>query len=126
MLLVVVLLLACSGLFALDDDIEFHGPLYDLVSSAWNDRLTSWHSQLFDALVILIGLHLTAIAYYTWIKRKNLILPMITGTTRVQVEAFIQPVCGGGKVQVLFAVTIAGFVFWCIESDALLLWLSAD
>jgi len=69
----------CFGLFAVNDEINYYSPLSFLLNSDWNDRLTYWHSVLFNVLLYLIILHILAIAYYFFLKRKNLILPMIIG-----------------------------------------------
>ena len=123
-LLGLILIQSGLGLFAVNDEIDFHGPLYDLVNAAWSDLLTSWHAQGFNALLLLIGLHVSAIVYYAWLKHQNLILPMITGRTNVANNTVIHPIRGGGKIQLLISVAIAGWVFWSIESGALLRWLS--
>jgi cytochrome b len=123
-LLGLVFIQAGFGLFAMNDEIEFHGPLYELVNSTWSEGLTSWHVQGFNALLLLIGIHMSAIGYYTWVKRKNLILPMITGKAFVGRGVVIHPINGGGKIQFIIAVTIASWVFWSIESGALVEYLS--
>jgi cytochrome b len=115
---------AGSGLFSLNDEIEFHGPLYDLVSANASKRLTGWHTRGFNILLAIIGLHVSAIAYYSRFKRKNLTLPMITGTMRISEKMQVQPVRGGGKIHCLVSVAIAVTLFWCIESGALLQWLT--
>jgi len=125
LMLSVILTQACFGLFALNDEIEFHGPLYDLVSAFWSERLTAWHRQLFYGLVLLITLHLAAISYYTWFKRKKLIMPMITGKTWVADETPFKVVRGSRKIHLLLAVCMSAMVFWCIESGALLRWITA-
>lgn len=123
-LLGITLAQAGLGLFANNDDFDFHGPLYGLVSNFHSDRLTHWHTQLINVLSILVGLHVIAILYYTCIKRKDLVLPMITGTTFVAEKAAYKPVYGGGMVRFLLAITIAGTVFLGIKSGILLQYLS--
>ncbi|MDJ0642428.1 MAG: cytochrome b/b6 domain-containing protein [Erythrobacter sp.] len=86
---VVVLLLAMLvqvslGLFAGDPFDGATGPLNPLVGVLTADMLTDWHETFFDAIVVLIGLHLAAIAYYAAIKRNNLIGPMIGGKRTVE------------------------------------------
>jgi len=80
---ITLLIQACFGLFAINDEINFYGPLSFMLSSYWNDRLTYWHSLLFNVLSYLIILHILAITYYFFRKRKNLLLPMITGNTEI-------------------------------------------
>ena len=123
-LLGVTLAQAGLGLFIGNDDVAFHGPLSDLISPIWTDRLTGWHGRLVTVLAVLIGLHLIAIGYYTCLKHKNLVYPMITGNAWVADKVSVQTIYGGGKVQLMLAVTIAGMAFWCIESGAMLRWFS--
>lgn len=69
---------AVSGLFA-NDDIAFKGPLNKLVDAAVSDFLTGLHQNMLWWMVGLIGLHLVAVAYYHWIKKDELLQPMIRG-----------------------------------------------
>lgn len=85
-LLVVLTIQAGTGLFA-NDDIFLEGPLTHLVSDDTSDLLTSIHHLTLYALYGLIGLHLSAIAFYEIYKRQRLILPMITGRKNMQGEA---------------------------------------
>ena len=66
------------GLFANDQVLEA-GPLYGYVEGATSDRLTTLHKQLFDLVVVAIAIHVGAALFYLWVRRENLILPMITG-----------------------------------------------
>jgi cytochrome b len=80
---VLALLAACglqsaTGLFS-KDDIASEGPLARYVSDALVDRFTRAHDAGANALYVLLGLHLLAVALYRWVKRENLVLPMITG-----------------------------------------------
>jgi cytochrome b len=114
-LLTLLLLQAVSGLFA-NDDISFHGPLFQLIDSGLSDRLTKVHHIVFDALTILIGLHIAAIVFYVRIKRNNILKPMITG---YRDNAHGSSAQGGGVIPFLIAVLIAGSVV-CIASGELL------
>jgi len=78
LMLAVLLLQACTGLFA-NDDIATEGPLAKLVSKALSDRITGVHHLNVKLLYVLIGLHLSAIAYYFFYKRENLVKSMFTG-----------------------------------------------
>jgi len=112
------------GLFAMNDDIEFHGPLYELVNTTLSKRLTSWHAVSFYGLLLFIAIHVSAIGYYAWFKGENLVLPMITGKTKPDYDITPQ-IYGGGKLQLIIAVSTAGIVFWSIESGALVQYLSS-
>ncbi|MEP0190579.1 MAG: cytochrome b/b6 domain-containing protein [Erythrobacter sp.] len=81
---VVALLLAMSvqvgmGLFAGDPYDGATGPLNILVGVETADWLTNTHEWFYWVVLGLVALHLAAIAFYTLIRRKKLIVPMITG-----------------------------------------------
>lgn len=84
-LLLVVGIQASTGLFT-DDDIAFQGPLAKYVSNATVSLLSSIHALNSNILFGLIGLHLVAIAYYQWVKRESILMPMIHGDKQVNVE----------------------------------------
>ena len=68
-----------SGLLS-DDEIAFSGPLTRFVSGEWVGRATWFHADVGQYLVIgLVALHLLAIAYYTLVRRKTLVRPMLHG-----------------------------------------------
>ena len=76
-----------TGLFA-DDEIANTGPLNKRVSNATGLKLTHWHSGPGQWLIVaLIALHLGAIAYYFFAKRRNLVGPMLSGDKRLAVPA---------------------------------------
>jgi cytochrome b len=67
-----------TGLFA-NDDIAFEGPLFGLIDKDVSDKLSGWHIKIVNLLIVLVGLHLAAIAFYQLVKKHSLILPMLTG-----------------------------------------------
>lgn len=69
---------AGTGLFA-TDDIDFYGPLSELVEEDLAKWLSGWHRKSSDLVLGLIGLHLAAILYYWLVKKDNLVGPMLTG-----------------------------------------------
>lgn len=77
-LLALLLAQALTGLFA-NDQIMETGPLFGYVTAQLSDRLTTLHKQLFDVLTAAIAVHVLAALAYLFVKRENLILPMITG-----------------------------------------------
>ncbi|MGE0699016.1 MAG: cytochrome b/b6 domain-containing protein [Hyphomicrobiaceae bacterium] len=69
-----------TGLFAYDDhDSIAGGPLSGKVPEAIVATATRLHLALFDALLIVVALHIAAQALYLVWKRENLVQPMITG-----------------------------------------------
>ena len=77
-LIAVLLLQAMTGLFA-NDGLRFHGPLALLVSEETSTRLTGLHGAIFNIILMLVWLHVVAVGFYLFVKRDNLIKPMLTG-----------------------------------------------
>jgi cytochrome b len=67
------------GLFASDKDGLYQGPLSYHVSAETAETLTDRHETWFYVLLALIVLHLAAILYYRLVRRRDLIMPMVTG-----------------------------------------------
>lgn len=82
LMLLLLLAQAIMGLFATDGMI-FSGPLSRTVSGAMSSDLTSWHKLLGLALIYLIGLHIFVICLYGFVKKANLVWPMIVGKARL-------------------------------------------
>lgn len=81
-LLLILTALVGTGLFA-NDDITFQGPLFALVSKDASDKLSGWHDKLFYVLAALAILHIAAIVFYARVKKRNLVMPMLTGKKTV-------------------------------------------
>lgn len=77
-MLLVITIQAVSGLFA-NDDILLEGPYASLVGKETSDLISKIHDYNSTVLLVLIGLHLAAIAYYGVCKRNNLLPAMISG-----------------------------------------------
>ncbi len=73
-----------TGLFA-NDDIAFEGPFFDFVDKSFSNKLTSWHSTTFYVLLAFVVLHIVAIIFYRWVKKTNLVKPMLTGKKEIPV-----------------------------------------
>jgi cytochrome b len=80
-MLAALLVQASTGLFA-SDEIATEGPLSKLVSGATASLMTRIHSTNESVIYALVALHLAAIAYYFFVKRDDLVGPMITGVRR--------------------------------------------
>lgn len=79
-LLAVLLLQVGSGLFASDvDSYTFDGPLAKLISSGLSESITGFHKLLFNGILLLAAIHVTAIVAYRLLKKQNLVRPMLTG-----------------------------------------------
>ena len=106
------------GLFANDQVLEA-GPLYGYVEGATSDRLTTLHKQLFDLIVVAIAIHVGAALYYLWVRRENLIRPMITG--RKPGSSLPAGAEGVSRSRTLLAIAIlavTGALLWWVVATA--------
>ena len=67
-----------TGMFA-NDDVMLEGPYAAMVGKEMSDWLTKLHKINSYVILCLVGLHISAIAYYYFRKKENLVLPMVTG-----------------------------------------------
>ncbi|GAB1265003.1 cytochrome b/b6 domain-containing protein [Aurantivibrio infirmus] len=74
------------GLFSEDVDGLASGPLSYLVSYDLGRWAAKTHEDLFDYLLIFIGLHIAAVFFYLIFKNENLIKPMIDGNKEIPQE----------------------------------------
>ena len=116
-MLLMLLVQATLGLFA-NDKIMSTGPLFGYVTGETSDRLTSLHEKLFDVIVAAIAVHVAAALFYLWMRRENLILPMITGR---KPGALLPPGASDiGPSRTLLAVAIAGalggLLWWLVKT----------
>jgi cytochrome b len=86
---VIALLLAIAvqvglGLFAGDTDGLFSGPLNRHIDYDTTEQVTELHEDFFNVVLVLVGLHLAAIAFYLVVKRINLVGPMVTGARKAK------------------------------------------
>ena len=78
-ILALLLLQVGTGLFS-DDEIAAVGPLSKLASGAVVSQLTHYHKDIGKVIVlILVLLHIGAIAFYRIKRKKDLIRPMLVG-----------------------------------------------
>lgn len=112
-MLCLLLLQAGTGLFA-NDDIATEGPLYHLVSKDTSDLISNIHGLSFDVLLVLVGIHISAIVIYRVAHRENLLKPMLTGDKQVD-EATPAPkqVCAFRAVPLLAGAAV--LVWWIVH-----------
>ncbi|UOA10110.1 MULTISPECIES: cytochrome b/b6 domain-containing protein [Methylobacter] len=107
-----------TGLFA-NDDIAFEGPLFDFVDKSFSNKLTGLHSTTFYVLLGFVVLHIVAIIFYRWVKKTNLVTPMLTGKKEIPValaEAMaITPDKSFGPMRFILSMIISGTVVWGVS-----------
>jgi cytochrome b len=112
-LLGMLFLIVGTGLVALDEDGFFGGPLAGLVSISTSDTARELHEELFDILLVLIGLHVAAILLYRLALGRNLLGPMITG--KAELAAGVGPMKPGKWwVALICLVAAIGITRWII------------
>jgi cytochrome b len=84
------------GLFAVDVDGLYSGPLSLYVSFKQGRQLAHMHYDWFNILLWVIGLHLAAVIFYFLYKRQNLVGPMISGKRRAGQARRRMPRCRCG------------------------------
>ena len=106
-----------TGLLA-NDDIAFRGPLSDLISKEFSDKLSGYHRLAINGLIAMIVLHLCALVFYAHIKKDNLVKPMIVGTKEVS-DPDARAAQGGGVLAFVVALAIALAVVWAANGGLL-------
>jgi cytochrome b len=109
-LLAIVAAQVGTGLLS-NDDIAFEGPLVQFVDKDFSDKMTGWHSRIFWGLATLIGLHVASILFYAFVKKHNLVLPMLTGNQRVPKTWTVTP-AAGGLGRFVAAAILSGVAVW--------------
>ncbi|MBL8258686.1 MAG: cytochrome b/b6 domain-containing protein [Candidatus Competibacteraceae bacterium] len=104
---------AVTGLFA-NDDILVEGPLYGWVSKSTSDWLTSIHKFNFNLLLIVISVHIAAALFYLFVKRENLIHPMLNGLKHLPAGSFGAPPRIASAWLGLAALAVAAVAVWLL------------
>ncbi|WP_158769878.1 cytochrome b/b6 domain-containing protein [Paraglaciecola sp. L1A13] len=110
-ILIVVGTQAISGLFV-TDDVLFNGPYYASISTDLQGTMQWLHHKMFDVLLVIIGLHLTAIASYQFLLKKPLIGAMVHGHKNIQAKSGII----SSKLPLAFVIALAtvAFIYWLV------------
>lgn len=90
-LLSLILVQGISGLFT-TDDIASEGALYSLVSSKTGAFFTKLHKTNFQLIIAMVLIHISAVFFYLFYKKENLIKPMITGYKMTTESPILKPV----------------------------------
>lgn len=115
-MLAALLFQAISGLF-LTDEIMFEAPLFKYISGATASLLAEIHEANAAIIFILIGLHIAAILFYRFVKRENLVTPMITGNKEVPADLPEHNASGGSAwLGLLIFGAVAASVWFLVTS----------
>ena len=99
-----------------DDDVYTTGPLIEYVESDFSEWATGMHSTNSDILLGLMALHIAAIMFYKFVKKRRLIKPMITGTSdeHASEDSVINPLVERSMVVFLLTAAISGAISYGI------------
>ncbi len=105
-----------TGLFAQDIDFINSGPLSGLISFDAGNQASDLHHLLFDILLIMIGLHLTAVLFHEGYKSERLISAMISGWRRYGDDGPITPPtllpAPRALIALILSAAVMAFVVW--------------
>lgn len=105
-----------TGLVA-DDEIATTGPLNRFVSSAFAGAASDWHGGIGKTLlIVLVLMHVAAVLYYLWVKRRNLIAPMVYGDKTLPADAQPSADGPGRRVGALVLMLAAAALAWWVGS----------
>lgn len=100
-----------TGLFAVDVDGIESGPLSPLVSFDQGRQASAIHELSFNLLLALIGLHILTIIFYRVARRRNLVIPMITGSD-AELPSGTRPLAPAPVWRFVVAAAAAAGVAW--------------
>lgn len=102
-----------TGLIS-DDEITNAGPLTRFVKNATVSLATWWHKEVGNKLILaMIVLHITAILFYLYKKKENLIRPMIDGDKQMAQAVESSKDTTASRVAALVVLAVCGaFVYW--------------
>lgn len=106
-----------SGLFAVDIDGIESGPLSHLVNFDQGRLASAIHGVCFTLLQALIVLHVLAVLFYLVVRRRNLIGPMVTGSTAAKAPITMRR---AGPLALLVALSLSAALAWWLFADSAL------
>lgn len=113
-LLLVLVTIVVSGLFAVDVDGIESGPLSVFVDFDQGRTAAAIHHFCWNLLLALIVVHVAAILFYLVVKRRNLTWTMITGserTTQTDGEGAVP----GSRWRLLAILAVAAAIAWWVD-----------
>ncbi|MGY3610262.1 MULTISPECIES: cytochrome b/b6 domain-containing protein [unclassified Bradyrhizobium] len=109
-----VLAVVTLGLFSVDVDGLYSGPLSSHVTFEQGRHLAHLHRKWFDILLWVIALHLAAVFFYFIYKRQNLVGPMLSGKRRGDVGEAEMKVAPAWRLAI--GGVIAAALVWTVSN----------
>ena len=118
LLLLLLLAQAVTGLFA-NDQISETGPLFGYITVDRSDFLTSLHKIGFKILQAAVALHIVAVLFHLFVRRENLVRPMLDGAKSVDlVPQGAVGINGSQAMRALAVAAIWGVALWWVVRSA--------
>lgn len=117
-LLFFALLQAAAGLFSADEAATAAGPLAKMASATWVQAATLYHTRIGKIiLIVLVQLHIAAIAFHRIRRGENLVRPMLTGDKQLSEPFEAARDDAGSRIRALgvaacCAAAVLGLVLW--------------
>lgn len=112
-MILLVGLQAITGLFT-EGEI-WAGPYSSALDSSMGNKLESLHHSNFDYILVLIAIHITAVFFYLFKKKQNLILPMILGRKDASVVPEKEHIKHSRLwIALITLMAVSGFVYWLV------------
>ncbi|KLT72186.1 nickel-dependent hydrogenase b-type cytochrome subunit [Neisseria arctica] len=106
-----------TGLLASDENMWlYNGYLNGLVGSETGAQMRGIHVAFFNVLLVLVVVHVATILFYKFVKKHNLITPMLTGYK--ELEGKLPVLKFAGAVKFVLAAAVAFAVVWLVRSLA--------
>ncbi|MCS4533782.1 cytochrome b/b6 domain-containing protein [Neisseria montereyensis] len=97
-----------TGLLTPDENtFAYHGYLNHWISEDAGSAIRKIHITFFNILLALAALHIAAVLMYKWVKKHNLITPMISGYKYLEGKLPILKFAGTGKFLAAFIIAVA-------------------
>ena len=111
MLLLTLLVQVLAGL-GTTDEVLYDGPLVAVLEEETVMLLSGWHSQGFELLQLLIGLHIAAVLWHELFHGERIVAAMISGYKRVSIPMNDIVMPWKALAIILFSLALFGAVGW--------------
>jgi len=116
-MLALVAFQATTGLFS-TDDIVWTGPYNPSVSSATAQFLTKLHHANFNLILAAVALHVSAILFYAFAKKQNLVGAMLTGWKPAEAVPAEEAITSSELLKALIVIACSSLVVYVLLSSA--------
>jgi cytochrome b len=116
LMLLLLAVQATTGLFS-TDDIAYVGPYNPSVSHALAEWLTGIHHKNFNLILAAVVLHLSAIIFYTFVKKERLVPAMIHGHKPAESVPAGEAIASSQLWKALIVIAFAGgCIYWLLHA----------